>query len=103
MIKCKVTKKIMQEPGTIMGFSISQAVMLIVGCIAAIGTLLLLWLIIKLNIDIIMWIIFLELVLFIGLGVVRIQGLTVLQFIASNSTKKRPYDSKGVFNDVDNR
>lgn len=103
MIKCKVTKKIMQEPGTVMGFSIGQVVMLIMGCIATIGTLLLLWLVLKISIDIIMWIVFLELVLFIGLGVVRIQGLTVMQFIASNSTKKRPYDSKGVFSDVDNR
>lgn len=102
MIKCKVTKKIMQEPGTLMGFSIGQVVMLIMGCIATIGTLLLLWLVLKISIDIIMWIVFLELVLFIGLGVVRIQGLTVMQFIASNSTKKRPYDSKGVFSDVDN-
>ncbi len=102
MIKCKVTKKIMQEPGTVMGFSIGQVVMLIMGCIATIGTLLLLWLVLKISIDIIMWIVFLELVLFIGLGVVRIQGLTVMQFIASNSTKKRPYDSKGVFSDVDN-
>lgn len=85
-----------------MGFSIGQVVMLIMGCIATIGTLLLLWLVLKISIDIIMWIVFLELVLFIGLGVVRIQGLTVMQFIASNSTKKRPYDSKGVFSDVDN-
>lgn len=92
----------MQEPGTVMGFSIGQVVMLIMGCIATIGTLLLLWLVLKISIDIIMWIVFLELVLFIGLGVVRIQGLTVMQFIASNSTKKRPYDSKGVFSDVDN-
>ena len=44
MIKCKVTKKIMQEPGTVMGFSIGQVIMLIVGCAATIGTLLLLWL-----------------------------------------------------------
>lgn len=87
MIKCKVTKKIMQEPGTVMGFSIGQVIMLIVGCVATIGTLLLLWLVLKINIDIIMWVVFLELVLFIGLGVVRIQGLTVLQFIASNPTK----------------
>lgn len=102
MIKCKVTKKIMQEPGTIMNFSISQVVMLIVGGIATIGTLILLWLVLKISIDIIMWIVFLEFILFFGLGVVRIQGLTVMQFIASNSTKKRPYDSKGVFSDVDN-
>ena len=103
MIKCKVTKKIMQEPGTVMGFSIGQVIMLIVGCAATIGTLLLLWLVLKINIDIIMWVVFLELVLFIGLGVVRIQGLTVLRFIASNPTKKRPFDSKGGFSDVDNR
>lgn len=59
MIKCKVTKKIMQEPGTVMGFSIGQVVMLIMGCIATIGTLLLLWLVLKINIDIIMWVVFL--------------------------------------------
>ena len=35
MIKCKVTKKIMQEPGTVMGFSIGQVIMLIVGCAGA--------------------------------------------------------------------
>ena len=85
-----------------MNFSISQVVMLIVGGIATIGTLILLWLVLKISIDIIMWIVFLEFILFFGLGVVRIQGLTVMQFIASNSTKKRPYDSKGVFSDVDN-
>ena len=50
MIKCKVTKKIMQEPGTVMGFSIGQVIMLIVGCVATIGTLLLLWLVLKINI-----------------------------------------------------
>lgn len=59
MIKCKVTKKIMQEPGTVMGFSIGQVIMLIVGCAATIGTLLLLWLVLKINIDIIMWVAFL--------------------------------------------
>lgn len=85
-----------------MNFSISQVVMLIVGGIATIGTLILLWLVLKISIDIIMWIVFLEFILFFGLGVVRIQGLTVMQFIASNSTKTRPYDSKGVFSDVDN-
>lgn len=103
MIKCKVTKKIMQESGTIMGLSIIQIVTLIIGCIVTIGSLLLLWLVLKVGIDAVMWIVFLELVLFIGLGVVRIQGLTVLRFIASNPTKKRPFDSKGVFSDIDNR
>ena len=103
MIKCKVTKKIMQESGTIMGLSIIQIVTLIIGCIVTIGSLLLLWLVLKVGIDAVMWIVFLELVLFSGLGAVRIQGLTVLRFIASNPTKKRPFDSKGVFSDVDNR
>ena len=103
MIKCKVTKKIMQEPGTVMGFSIGQVIMLIVGCAATIGTLLLLWLVLKINIDIIMWVVFLELVLLIGLGVDRFHGLTLLLFFATNPTKKRPFDSKGVFSDVDNR
>lgn len=99
MIKCKVTKKIMQESGTIMGLSIIQIVTLIIGCIVTIGSLLLLWLVLKVGIDAVMWIVFLELVLFIGFGVVRIQGMS----ITSNSTQKRPYNSKGVFNNVDNR
>ena len=103
MIKCKVTKKIMQESGTIMGLSIIQIVTLIIGCIVTIGSLLLLWLVLKVGIDAVMWIVFLELVLFIGFGVVRIQGMSVLKFITSNSTQKRPYISKGVFNNVDNR
>ena len=103
MIKCKVTKKIMQESGTIMGLSIIQIVTLIIGCIVTIGSLLLLWLVLKVGIDAVMWIVFLELVLFIGFGVVRIQGMSVLKFITSNSTQKRPYNSKGVFNNVDNR
>jgi len=68
-----------------------------------IGSLLLLWLVLKVGIDAVMWIVFLELVLFIGFGVVRIQGMSVLKFITSNSTQKRPYNSKGVFNNVDNR
>ena len=103
MIKCKVTKKIMQESGTIMGLSIIQIVTLIIDCIVTIGSLLLLWLVLKVGIDAVMWIVFLELVLFIGFGVVRIQGMSVLKFITSNSTQKRPYNSKGVFNNVDNR
>ena len=96
MIKCKVTKKIMQESGTIMGLSIIQIVTLIIGCIVTIGSLLLLWLVLKVGIDAVMWIVFLELVLFIGFGVVRIQGMSVLKFITSNSTQKRPYNSKGL-------
>ena len=51
MIKCKVTKKIMQESGTIMGLSIIQIVTLIIGCIVTIGSLLLLWLVLKVGID----------------------------------------------------
>jgi hypothetical protein len=93
----------MQESGTIMGLSIIQIVTLIIGCIVTIGSLLLLWLVLKVGIDAVMWIVFLELVLFIGFGVVRIQGMSVLKFITSNSTQKRPYNSNGVFNNVDNR
>lgn len=55
MIKCKVTKKIMQESGTIMGLSIIQIVTLIIGCIVTIGSLLLLWLVLKVGIDAVMW------------------------------------------------
>lgn len=95
MIKCKVTKKIMQESGTIMGLSIIQIVTLIIGCIVTIGSLLLLWLVLKVGIDAVMWIVFLELVLFIGFGVVRIQGMSVLKFIKELTLKRSTSIIKG--------
>lgn len=99
MIKVKVTKNIMKQQNGILNLSVSQIVVGIIAFGIGVGTFFLL----KdcMDFNLIMWIIFLELIIAVGIGVVRINGLNLFMLILlSMKTDKRPYCSKG-FNEGD--
>lgn len=96
MIKAKVSKNIMRQ-NAILHFSISQIVTGIIGLIIGIGIYFLLKDAVEINI--LMWIIFIELIVVIGFGVAKVNGMSLIKFIiVTFKTDKRPYNSKGVFN-----
>lgn len=98
MIKVKVNKNIMKQQNNVFNLTVGQIITGIVGLLIGIGTFLLLK--DSVNFNIIMWIIFLELIITVGIGVVKINGLNLFTFIIlSMKIDKRPYCSKGVFND----
>lgn len=101
-IKKKVTKNIMADKGIILGLTLSQLIMLGIGFLIGIGTFLLLKDTMEFNA--MMWIIFLELIIVVGFGVIRIYGMNLFQLILKvlKGADKRPYSNrKGVFDDND--
>ena len=101
-IKKKVTKNIMADKGIILGLTLSQLIMLGIGFLIGIGTFLLLKDTMEFNA--MMWIIFLELIVVVGLGVIRIYGMNLFQLILKvlKGADKRPYSNrKGVFDEDD--
>ena len=79
MIKVKVNKNIMKQQNNVFNLTVGQIITGIVGLLIGIGTFLLL----KDSVDfnIIMWVIFLELIITVGIGVVKINGLNLFSFI----------------------
>ena len=101
-IKKKVTKNIMADKGILLGLSLSQLVMCGIGFAIGVGTFMLL----KDYMDFngLMWIIFLELVVVVGFGVIRIYDMNLLQLLIKvfKGADKRPYSNrKGVFDKDD--
>lgn len=97
-MKVKVTKNIIRDGTSFLGLRLSQIAALILSIIISFITIFFLY--DKLNIDFLMTIVFVEIALTIGLGVIRVQGLSLLS-IAIQSFKgvdKRPYSSQGVYN-----
>lgn len=101
MIKVKVNKNIMKQENSAFHLTVGQIITGIIGLLIGIGTFVLLK--DSVHINIIMWIIFLELIVTVGIGVVKINGLSLFSFIIlSMKIDKRPYCSKGVFNEDEN-
>lgn len=97
MIKVKVTRNIIRRGAVMYGLTIRQIATAAVGLIVAVVEIFLLKDITSM--DLMMTIVFATLVLFIGFGVVHIQGMSLFKFImlAFKGADKRPYNSKGVF------
>ena len=97
-MKVKVTKNIIRDGTSFLGLRLSQIVALVFSLIVSFITIFFLY--DKMNINILMSIVFVELAITIALGVIRVQGLSLLS-IAVQSLKgvdKRPFSSQGVFN-----
>lgn len=99
MIQVKITKNIMHKSTNTLGIPITpvQIIFAVIGIAA--GILTFIGLKNSVNIDLLMWIIFIELAAIIGFGVVRINGMNLFAFIFSKKVDKRPFNRKGVFND----
>ncbi len=97
-MKVKVTKNIIRDGTSFLGLRLSQIAALILSLIIAFITIFLLY--DKLNIDFLMTIVFIEIALTIGFGVIRVQGLSLFKYAVQSfkGIDKRPYSSQGVYN-----
>jgi hypothetical protein len=97
MIKTKITKNIFQEHMVFMGLTLKQLIFGIAGF--ALGGAEIYFLINKIPMDALMTLVFFTILIFVAVGVVRINGMSTLKFVmlAFKGTDKRPYHSKGVF------
>ncbi len=96
--KVKVTKNIMNKGGVIFNLSVSQLIWLGIAVIVGLGTFFLLkdYIIT----DVLMWIIFGEVSIIAGIGVIRINELNLFMFLLKilKGADKRPYsNTKGVY------
>lgn len=98
MIKVKVTKNIIRDGTVFFNLTKKQIIFAILSILVGLGTYF--WLKDKIHFDMLMTIVFSEIVLIIGMGVVQIQGMSLLKILigAFKGVDKRPYYIKGVFN-----
>jgi hypothetical protein len=103
MIKVKVTKNIMSKGTVIAGLTWKQIIAGAVGIFAGLGTLALFWG--KMNIDVLMTLVFVIVLVTIMFGVVQINGMSFIKFlfIGLKGVDKRPYCTKGVFSTFENK
>ena len=96
MIKAEITKNVMNKSTSLLNFSKKQLVIFAIGCAAGLGSYF--GLKPYLPSDVIMWLVFLEAILIIGFGVVRINGMSLFAYMASTTKKHdRRYYSKENF------
>ena len=98
MIRVKVTKNIMNKGGVIFNLNVSQLIWLGIAVIVGLATFFLLndYIIT----DALMWIIFGEVSIIAGIGVIRINELNLFMFLIKmlKGADKRPYsNTKGVY------
>ncbi len=101
-MRVKVTKNIMNANGTIFKLTLSQIISVIIAFLTAVGTFLFLRDYLVFNV--IMLIVFLELIVIAGPFVIRINDMSLLTLIIKmfKGSDKRPYSStKGVFDKDD--
>lgn len=100
MIRVKLTKNIEKAGTGVMNFTAGQIVAFIIALCTGIGTFFLLkdYIIF----DLLMWIIFFELIIIVGIGIIKINDMNLFVFIFKllKGVDKRPYsNNKGVFDD----
>jgi len=98
MRKIKITKQQTVNPKAVyMGLSVPQIIIMAAGIGLAIGTVALLIFVLNLPVNLIMGIVFVELLFFVGLSIVRINGMNLFKwiFVMFQSPIFRPYESKG--------
>lgn len=100
MIKVKVTKNIMRKGTVAAGLTMKQIIIGIIGLLSGLGILALFWG--KININILMSLVFLIILLVIGFGVIQIQGMSLFKFLwlGFKGPDKRPFHVKGVFSNA---
>lgn len=98
MRKVKITKQQTVNPKAVyMGLSISQIVIMALGIGIALGIVALFIFVLGIPVNIAMIFVFIELLVFVGVAVVRINGLNLFKwiFVMMQSPIFRPYESKG--------
>ena len=98
MIRVKVTKNIMNKVGVIFNLNIRQLIWL--GAAAAVGLATFFLLNEYIITDVLMWIIFGEVSIIAGIGVIRINEMNLFVFLIKllKGADKRPYsNTKGVY------
>lgn len=99
MRKVKITKQQTVNPKAVyMGLSKSQIIIMLLGLILAIIIFYLFFFCWKIDVNITMTIVFIELLIFAGFSVIRVNGLNLFKWlrVAFSSPIHRPYQSKGV-------
>lgn len=99
MRKVKITKQQTVNPKAVyMGLSIPQVLLMAVGIGIALGAVALFIFTLKVPVNLVMAFVFVELLLFVGLAVIRINGMNLFKWIIVmfQSPIFRPYQSKGV-------
>lgn len=98
MRKVKITKQQTVNPKAVyMGLSISQVILMSVGIGIALGAVALLIFALGLPVNLVMGFVFVELLVFVGLAIIRINGMNLFKwiFVMMQSPIYRPYQSKG--------
>ena len=100
MIRVKITKNIIRNGALLMGMTVSQIVTAVIGLVVSGIEIVLLYNVMDING--IMTIVFFTLLLFVGLGIVKIQGLSLFKFLvlALKGPDKRPYSTNGIFTET---
>ncbi len=99
MRKVKITKQQTVNPKAVyMGLSIPQIILMVIGISIAIGVLVLFVFVLGLPVNLTMFIIFAELLFFVGFSIVKINGMNLFKWIYVVFQKPffRAYQSKGV-------
>ena len=98
MIQVKITKNVMNKSVSKIPFSPIQIVFALIAL--AVGAFTLFELKDSVDFNSLMGIIFVELIVVMVPGIVRIDGMNLIKFIISSfKIDKRPFNRKGVFND----
>ncbi len=98
MRKVKITKQQTVNPKAVyMGLSISQVILMSVGIGIALGAVALFIFALGLPVNLVMGFVFVELLVFVGLAIIRINGMNLFKwiFVMMQSPIYRPYQSKG--------
>ena len=98
MRRVKITKQQTVTPKAVyMGLSIPQIITMAVGIALALGIVALFVFVLGVPVNITMGVVFVELLIFVGLAVIRINGLNLFKwiFMMLQSPIFRPYESKG--------
>lgn len=99
MRKVKITKQQTVNPKAVyMGLSIVQIIIMGLGILLAIGTFILFYFTLQIDINITMTLVFIELVASAGFSIVRINGMNLFKYISTafKAPIYRPFRTKGM-------
>lgn len=98
MRRVTITKNIINKHTVIMGLSWSQIITVGIGTVVALGTLYLLAFQLGINIELVMSIVFVEIVVIVFSGLVKINGMNLfkLLFLSFKGPDIRKFNTKGL-------
>jgi uncharacterized membrane protein YccC len=99
MLKVKVTKNIMGRPNNQFNLSFKQIIVGVIGIAAGFSVLYFGWG--KIQLDLLMTLVFITIFAVIMFGVVKVNGMSLAKFLllGLKGVDKRPYCTKGGFSD----